>query len=225
MHNKRIKICGMAQPQNIEEVAALKPNFMGFIFYPLSKRYIYNTQDIDLLIKTIVSLPKTISKVGVFVNDTQENILQQATIFNLDYIQLHGTERPAFCEELKKQSFKIIKAFSITPNFNFQETQEYQEVVDLFLFDTATPDKGGSGQTFNWQILEKYTYSKPYLLAGGLSLHNINQATAIKHHQLLGLDLNSKFETKPGLKNIEELKLALIKNKKINKTKPQRGDN
>lgn len=197
----------MAHPQNIEEVADLNPNYMGFIFYPPSKRYFLENSNLEQITKSILAIPTHIYKVGVFVNESVEKIGILANQFQLSHAQLHGTESPQDCAQVQALGLKVIKAFSITPNFDFETTTPYINCTDLFLFDTEAPSIGGSGQTFNWNILQNYKESKPYLLAGGLSIDNIDQAFTLPHNQLLGFDLNSKFEIQPGFKNI-----ALLKN-------------
>ena len=125
-------------------------------------------------------------------------------------MQLHGEESPDFCKNLKENGIKVIKAFSVDESFDFEATKQYETIADLFLFDTKTAEKGGSGKTFDWQILEKYHGPKPFLLAGGIDENNFEKAKNIKHKYLFGLDINSKFEIEPGLKNIEKLKKILI---------------
>lgn len=202
----KVKVCGMLHSANIQELADLKPDFMGFIFYEKSKRYIGEVLDINVL----NNLPKTIKKVGVFVCETEENILKIIEKYNLDYAQLHGDESAQFCKNIKEKGVKIIKAFSVDETFDFKTTSVYQNIADLFLFDTKTPEKGGSGKTFDWQILEKYQGPTPFLLAGGIDENNFKNAQEIENNYLLGLDLNSKFEIEPGLKDIQKLKKVLI---------------
>lgn len=200
-----IKVCGMIHTKNIQELANLKLDFIGFIFYKKSKRYSGDELDSEIL----NNLPKTIKKVGVFVNETEQNILQIAKKYNLDYLQLHGEETPEFCRNLQEKGLKIIKAFSVDESFDFDTTNSYNFVADFFLFDTKTIEKGGSGQTFDWQILKKYIGNTPFLLAGGIDEYNFEKAKDIKHPMLFGLDLNSKFEIEHGLKDIEKLRKVL----------------
>jgi phosphoribosylanthranilate isomerase len=197
-----IKVCGMRNSDNIQQLAELPIDFMGFIFYEKSKRYVANQLDIDQL----NNLPKSIQKVGVFVNEGLENIIEIVEKYNLEMVQLHGDESPEFGQNLKQKGIKVIKAFSVDEAFDFSETKPFENVADYFIFDTKTPQIGGSGQSFNWQILEKYRGATPFLLAGGIGVENLKSAQEIKHKMLVGLDLNSKFEIEPGLKDIEKLK-------------------
>ncbi len=201
----KIKVCGMRDSANIQDLAVLKPNFMGFIFYEKSKRYAANHLDINILNQ----IPAIIKKVGVFVNESEENILIIVEKYKLNYVQLHGEESVEFCKNLRLNNIKIIKAFSVDEQFDFEEVKPYVSLADYFLFDTKTPLKGGSGQTFDWSVLEKYHGPTPFLLAGGIDETNFEDALALKNKFLIGLDLNSKFEIEPGLKDIEKLKSTL----------------
>ncbi len=201
-----VKVCGMRNSQNIQSLIALKPDFIGFIFYEKSKRYVGNLLDINQLNQ----IPEGIKKVGVFVNETEENVLNISKKYNLDYAQLHGEESSEFCKNLKEKGIKIIKAFSVDESFDFNTTKNYENCADFFLFDTKTPEKGGSGITFDWQVLEKYTGNIPFLLAGGIDENNFEKAINIIHKQIVGLDLNSKFEIEPGLKDIEKIEKIFL---------------
>ncbi|WCT14969.1 phosphoribosylanthranilate isomerase [Mucilaginibacter jinjuensis] len=198
----KIKVCGLKDPENIKAVAALKPDYMGFINYGLTPRFIGN-----LPVNVLQGLPQSIQKTGVFVNDSLENIGGLIKEYGFDVVQLHGYENPEFCEVLKKR-VTVIKAFGMEEDFNFAQLEPYVGHVDYFLFDTKTPKHGGSGKTFNWQILHKYTLDVPFFLSGGLSPDNIEQVLTIKHPQFYGVDLNSKFETSPGIKDLEKLSKA-----------------
>lgn len=205
----KLKICGMKYPNNISEVASLQPDYLGFIFYEKSSRFFQDC---------IPELPKNIKKVGVFVNATQPFVLQQITTHELDAIQLHGNESANYCMQLKTlfstkpndKPIEIIKAFSIANTFNFKALETYLPVCNYFLFDTKGELPGGNGFTFNWNILKNYPYSKPYFLSGGIGLEQIeslkkfNKTEASKY--CYAIDVNSKFETKPGLKNRSLLK-------------------
>ena len=188
----RIKICGMKYPDNIQKISKLLPDYLGFIFYKKSARFFEGT---------IPQLPASIKKVGVFVNETEENILEIIEKHKLNGVQLHGSESPEFCQNLQKQNVEIIKVFSIDDAFNFEELNEYENVCDCFLFDTKGKLHGGNGFTFNWKLLEKYKSKKPLFLSGGIGLDEINEIKKLKL-PIFAIDVNSKFETKPGLKNI-----------------------
>ncbi len=195
-----IKICGMKFPDNIKAVASFNPNFMGFIFYPKSPRFA-EPLDVD----TLNSLPPSIKKIGVFVNENLENILTIAYKYKLDGMQLHGTELVEMCAELKKVGYIVIKAFPIAEAYNFKVTKAYEGACDYFLFDTKTDTYGGSGVKFNWGILDQYTGDTPFLLSGGIASDDAKALLKINHSKFAGIDLNSKFEISPGLKDTELL--------------------
>ncbi len=200
----KIKVCGMKFQANIRALATLNPDFMGFIFYPPSQRFVgvdFEKQDIDHLNDEIV-------RTAVFVNAHLHEVVEFANLYGIKVIQLHGNETAEFCNELKQKGFSIIKAFGIDENFNFELLNDYLEYVDYFLFDTKTIQYGGSGLTFNWDTLQNYHLEKPFILSGGLSIENIKEVLKIKNKNFYGLDLNSKFELEPGLKDIEKLKKA-----------------
>ncbi len=206
-----IKVCGMRESQNILALAELQPDFMGFIFYDKSARF---TGEI-LEKKTLKSLPKSIKKTGVFVNESIEKLVDTWKEFDLDFIQLHGNETVEFCEKLKNQGLKIIKVFSVDHSFDFSETINFEGFVDYFLFDTkAEGGYGGHGKAFDWNILEKYQGETPFLLAGGISLENLGDLDKIKNKNFVGIDVNSKFELSPAKKDIEALKELFEKIKK-----------
>jgi len=200
-----VKICGMKHPENIQLVAALQPDFMGFIFYPKSPRY---AEPLD--IATLTALPKTIKKIGVFVNENLENILTISYKYKLDGVQLHGTELVEMCKELKSAGYIVIKAFPIAEAYNFKVTKDYEGACDYFLFDTKTDAFGGSGIKFNWSMLDEDVGETPFLLSGGIAADDGEAILKIEHPRFAGIDLNSKFEVKPGLKAVELLKGFLI---------------
>ena len=186
----------MKFPENILKVGALLPDFMGFIFWEKSSRYFDGE---------IPRLPKYIKKVGVFVDESIENIQSKIEKYNLDCIQLHGTESVEFCQKLKELPIEIIKVFSIKDNFNFEILNVFESVCDYFLFDTKGELPGGNGTTFDWNLLKKYPSNKPFFLSGGIGIEEI-KLLKIMNLPVYGIDVNSKFETEPGLKNIELLK-------------------
>ncbi len=197
----KIKICGMKFPKNILEIGALQPDYMGFIFYPKSKRFVGE----DFSPKSLEKLPKNIKKVGVFVNEDANRILAIQKQFSFDFVQLHGDESVAECEILKEQNIKIIKVFSVDKYFNFNDVVTYESVCDYFLFDTKTAKYGGSGQPFDWELLEKYTIAKPFFLSGGLSIHTIGKIKYANYPMLVGLDFNSQLEDSNTKKITEEV--------------------
>lgn len=188
---------------NIQEVATLQPDYLGFIFYEKSPR---------LFEGELPEIPNTIAKVGVFVNASLSDILNKIKGYNLQLVQLHGEERPEICEVLQLINIKVIKAFSIDETFDFETLTPYETVCDYFLFDSKGKNPGGNGTTFNWEILKNYPSQKPFFLSGGIGLEEV---TKIKQLNLPihAIDVNSKFETKPGLKKISDCKkiIALLK--------------
>lgn len=190
----------MKDPNNIQSISSLKIDYMGFIFYEHSTRYTDKVPN--------VSLPDSIQKVGVFVNSTRTYIAEKITQ-GIHVVQLHGNESPSFCKSIKEYNLPLIKAFGINDTFQWDSLEPYLDYVDYFLFDTKSPNYGGTGLTFNWSILNNYKYDKPYFLSGGLSLENIKSSLEIEDSRLAALDLNSKFETSPGLKDSKQLKKAL----------------
>ena len=194
----------MRDPQNIEDLAKLTIDYIGFIFYHRSPRYARYLEEADLTV-----LPNNVIKTGVFVNEIPSRLISYIAKFNLDAIQLHGDEDAHYCEFIKRknQGLKIIKAFNISEPSDFLNTNKYEGICDYFLFDTKTSERGGSGQKFDWSVLESYTGNTPFFLSGGVSIDDIEDLKKLSHPQLYALDLNSKFETAPGIKDIELLTL------------------
>ncbi|MCA1919806.1 MAG: phosphoribosylanthranilate isomerase [Flavobacterium piscis] len=193
----KLKICGMKYPDNILEVGALLPDYMGFIFWEKSARY-FNGE--------IPELIATVKKVGVFVNQSQEEILAKVSKYNLQAVQLHGNESVEFLSELKKElpkKVQIIKAFSADNDFDFETIKPFEAVSDFFLFDTKGKLPGGNGTTFDWKILKKYKSEKPFFLSGGIGINELKAIEEISKTNLpiYAIDVNSKFEIEAGLKN------------------------
>lgn len=212
MKNIKLKICGMKYHENIVEISALHPDYLGFIFWEKSIR----NMDVD----SIPKIQPSIKKVGVFVDASIDEIKTKVNLFQLDIIQLHGNETIAFCKELKKLNIEIIKVFSINNFFDFSILKDFIPQIDYFLFDTKGKLPGGNGITFNWKILENYPYEKPFFLSGGIGITEIDglklflKSTAAK--KCYGIDVNSRFEKKPGTKNkikLEKFKKLLYENK------------
>lgn len=197
----KIKICGMKYPENMTEVALLQPDYLGFIFYEKSPRHFENS---------IPNLDKSIQKVGVFVNASYAQIEEKVEQYQLDLVQLHGNESPEFCSLVETKLVKVIKAFSIDDQFNFQDLESYLDSCSYFLFDTKGKHYGGNGTSFNWAILEHYQLDKPYFLSGGIGLENAKEVKEFLKEpyakNCIAIDLNSKFEIEPGLKNLLTLK-------------------
>ncbi len=212
-----IKVCGMRDAVNIGQIAELKPDYAGFIFYPDSKRFIGTPGE-----ELFESINSPVKKVGVFVNEAMDVMADKVLQYQLDAVQLHGNETHEFCRSFRKfldnmqtgKHVEIIKAFGVWEGFDFETLFNYESFVDYFLFDTKTVLHGGSGVEFDWGLLKNYNGIKPYFLSGGLSLENIKMITVLKDPRLYGVDLNSKFEVEPGIKDIDMLRLAfkLIRN-------------
>ena len=185
---------------NTAQVAALQPDYLGFIFYDKSPRNF----EIDISEKY-----NNIKKVGVFVNASIQDIIEAIKNHHLDVIQLHSDESPQFCEELKaRQPIELWKVFSIKDTFDFSVLKDFENKADKFLFDTKGITKGGNGYTFNWSVLNNYPSQKPFILSGGIGLDEVEKVKEILKTDLpiYAIDVNSKFESEPGLKNIKSLK-------------------
>ncbi|AFL85910.1 phosphoribosylanthranilate isomerase [Belliella baltica DSM 15883] len=198
----KLKVCGMRSEENIKGlISQINPDWMGLIFYAKSPRFV--SKDFADSIKDL-----DISKVGVFVNTNLEEIKKAISRFDLHTIQLHGEESVDFTRSVKQETgLEIFKVFSVKENVDWKELESYLPYVDYFLFDTFTKEYGGSGKTFDWQILKSYPFEKPFLLSGGLSLENIQDIQKLQSEipQLIGVDINSKFEVEPGFKDIDKI--------------------
>lgn len=192
----------MKYTQNRQEVEKLDVNFLGYIFYGPSKRFVGETPEPGLF-----NTEKP--KVGVFVDENAFEILALSRNLGFEWVQLHGKENPKTCQLLKRQGLKIIKAFSVDENFDFENTLQYEKVANYFLFDTKTENHGGSGQKFNWSVLDKYDGHIPFFLSGGIGPEDAENMLKISHPKLTGVDVNSGFEDEPGIKNIENLKMFI----------------
>jgi len=199
----KLKVCGMKFSENINEVGRLQPDFMGFIFWPNTKRFFSDKK---------INLPKNIKKVGVFVNQDLAFIKEKAKEFNLDFIQLHGNEDLKFCNSVRSFA-KTIKVFHIDNNFDFQKLLPFENCVNYFLFDTKCESFGGSGMKFEWDILKKYNLKTSFFLSGGIDIDDLKKILELKKMEIpiFGIDINSKFELRPGLKN--KLKIQNLINK------------
>jgi len=200
----KIKICGMGSPKNILEVAALQPDYLGFIFFEKSDRN---------FISSIPKLSDSIIKTGVFVNATFEFVVEKINEYNFRAVQLHGKESPEYCQKIKELGVEVFKVFSIKNNFDFERLKSYESFVDYFLFDTKGEHPGGNGFVFDWSVLKKYNSKIPFILSGGIGLNEVEAIKEIIKSDLpvYALDLNSKFEDEPAVKNVSALKEFLIK--------------
>lgn len=198
----KLKVCGMKFPRNIEALMEINPDYIGMIFYPKSKRYV-----VDSLSPSFIrNLPKNIKKVGVFVDSSIENIEYEVNKYQLDAVQLHGNESVEFCEKIKKTHLVLIKAFHIFQGFEFKTTEDYKTVADYYLFDTQTKLYGGSGNKFEWKLLNQYNNEKPFFLSGGIGFEDLDTLKELKNYNIHAIDINSRFELSPGLKDIEKIK-------------------
>ena len=204
-----IKVCGMREPENIRAVEAIGTDWMGFIFFPKSPRFVENVPDY---------LPQQSKRVGVFVNASIDEIVEKIKQFRLQLIQLHGRETPAFCRELRQRipvDMKIIKMIPIATRNDIQLADSYTNDVDYFLFESKIPTNGGSyggsGQQFDWSILQRYQGSVPFLLTGGIGEEDVEQIACFHHPQFIGIDLNSRFETAPALKDTKKIRAFVDK--------------
>ena len=189
----------MREAANILAVADFNPDFLGFIFYDKSPRFV----DEQFSPEVLRGLPESVRKVGVFVDAPLPELVDTATHYSLDYVQLHGHETPAYCRAAHAQGLQIIKAFSVDDDFDFSILTAYEPVCDLFLFDTKGAQRGGNGRTFDWRVLANYQGPTPFLLSGGLGPANADELLRFHHPQLAGYDFNSLLETAPGFKNVE----------------------
>jgi phosphoribosylanthranilate isomerase len=198
----KIKICGMRNVVNIVEVAMLRPDYVGFIFYQLSPRYAGELN--HAVLKSL--FPSTLS-VGVFVNAKIDHIVETAEHYQFNVLQLHGNETPEYCAELKtKYKCEIIKAFGIKSEKDFSNMSDYEQVCDYFLFDTKTELYGGSGNKFDHDLLANYKGKKPFFLSGGITLDDVANIIDNRHELCIGIDVNSGFEISIGLKDVERIK-------------------
>ena len=199
--NLLMKVCGLNNQVNMEELVTLQPDFMGFIFYEKSKRFFQKENEKINFVRKI----KSINKVGVFVNAAFEEIIKKVKELDLQFVQLHGDESPEFCADLQKE-VKVIKAFRIDHNFDFKSTEAYLQTCEYFLFDCFTEAYGGSGQKFNWRQLLDFPFNKKYFLSGGIKPTDAANIKNLNLPGLFAIDINSGFETEPGLKNIPAIK-------------------
>lgn len=222
-----VKVCGLREAENIRAVSSLDIDWIGFIFYPRSPRYVLNAQS---SFSALAAVPASVSapaseksiplpdvspapcpvsprprRVGVFVDESPEHMAEIAEAFQLDYLQLHGNETADTCYALQKRGFAVIKAFSVACGSDLQQTAEYEGRADYFLFDTRCTGYGGSGRCFDWTILAEYTGQTPFLLSGGIGPAHLEALRSFRHPRWAGIDLNSGFETCPGRKDIGKL--------------------
>ncbi|WP_149394894.1 phosphoribosylanthranilate isomerase [Cyclobacterium marinum] len=220
-----IKVCGMAEPDNISGLLGIaEVNWMGMIFYPPSGRYVPKFGQ-DAAGYKRVSLPK----VGVFVNESTEEILRVVKDYGLSLVQLHGDEPPSQLQALRERTkVKVIKVFRVGADWNWKSLEAYKDLVDYFLFDTDGPSYGGTGHQFNWELLESYPYETPFLLSGGIAPKDVENLLACykAYPAMVGIDINSKFEISKGVKDLEKIKTftAAISDKAATAKKKKTND-
>ncbi len=198
----KLKICGMRTSENILDVAKLEPDYMGFIFFKGSKRFV----GVDFEIPN--EFPSTIKRVGVFVDESSAEILRLVGKHRLDFVQLHGNETTEQCIWLRNSGLRIIKVFSISDNFDFQCLNPYKKIVDYFLFDTKGNYYGGNGVAFNWGLLRKYDQEIPFFLSGGIAPQNVTGINVMEGMNLHSLDVNSGVERHVGIKDLNLIEMV-----------------
>ena len=239
-----VKVCGMREPENIRDVVALGVDWIGFIFYPKSPRYVSQIRsragiipDYSVFMKheelsskelssketsskelSSKEMMRQVKRVGVFVDDMPQNIVTRAVNYELDIIQLHGSESVIMIDNLRstlapsiRKGIKFMKALSISTAEDILRYKEYEGHVDYFIFDTQTPLVGGSGNHFDWNMLDAYDGNTPFILSGGVGPDDAERVLSIRHPMFAGIDLNSQFETAPAVKNVDALKAFLAK--------------
>ena len=201
----KIKVCGLTVSENIQAVDFLGADYLGFIYYSKSKRF-------SSILKEDIEACRA-KKVGVFVNSPLNDVLEQINKSALDVIQLHGEESVQYCKELRKynQEVELIKAIPIQDKRSLKQVEPYLDIANYLLFDTACLSRGGSGVKFDWTILDEYKGTLPFFLSGGLGVEDVMCLKKWKHPFLYGVDINSRFEIKPGVKDINVLNTFIKK--------------
>ena len=202
----------MRDPENISGVVGALPDYLGFIFYPKSKRFVGFEPSSEIQ----VVVPDSVKKVGVFVNETPEKLLETVQNWDLNVAQLHGNETPEYCRQIQDSGITVFKAFSVDELFDFEMLETYSKVCNYFLFDTKGQLPGGTGQKFNWQLLENYKGDVPFFLSGGIGLEDMEAIRHFVHPRWRGIDINSGFEISPALKDIEKVKCFISGIRKLN---------
>lgn len=192
-----IKVCRMRDAANIQGVERAGADWIGFIFHPASPRYVSEIP---------AYLPQQARRVGVFVDAPKERIIETASLFGLELVQLHGSESPRFCEEIRQTGIGVIKSLSVGDRFPDETATEYRDTCDYFLFDTQTKLHGGSGRRFDWNLLSDYSGDTPFLLSGGIAPHDTGILKTLLHPKLIGIDINSRFEITPAKKDLQKIR-------------------
>lgn len=206
-----IKVCGLTDSDNMRQVACLTPMLVGFIFYPRSPRYV-GEPPADFL----SSLSEFVHPVAVFVNASLRHVKATAAKYGFGIVQLHGSESAEYCAELKKAGLTVFKAIGISRDTDWETLRDYEGVVDAFVFDTRSRNHGGTGRKFDWRLLDGYRLSVPYLLSGGIGPDDVDEVVAAMRPGMAGIDINSCFETAPGVKDVPMLIKFILSLRKFN---------
>lgn len=204
MNTVDIKVCGITRKKDLNALQEMGATYAGFIFYKKSERYIGDKLDPELIKNT-----DGIKKVGVFVNADEADILNKVKKYGLDFLQLHGDESPETCKRLRQHT-RVVKAFRIKNKEDIKATENYKDSCDFFLFDTAGKHYGGNGELFNWALLDNYQGDTPFFLSGGIGLKEAKTLKNFSHPCWKAIDVNSRFEEKPGVKNTEKINQFLM---------------
>ncbi len=204
-----IKTCGLRSPDNIRAISQLAIDWIGFIFYPKSQRFMGNDNNLRIFLQSDEGKTIPQKRVGVFVNATHDDLVKAVNTYQLDYVQLHGAEGPMYCEAIRQHLDKygdkkpeLIRAFRVGNAFDFGITTDYHPYCSHFIFDAKGQLPGGNGHQYDWSILDRYTGKTPFLLSGGIGPDDVNAIQQLRHSALVGIDINSKFEMKPALKDV-----------------------
>ncbi len=201
----KIKICGMRDAANVREVAALDPDFMGFIYYPKSPRHIA-----AMSVDTVASLPESVIPTLVTVNMVETDIMRLIKLYAFKAVQLHGNESPELCKHLRANGLTVFKSATINNESSISAIRQYVGAVDYMLFDTPSIHHGGSGRKFDWSLLSEYNIPIPFFLSGGIGPEDVSDLLSINHPQLAGIDVNSRFEISPANKDPQLLSKFLL---------------
>ena len=197
----KIKVCGITQLEQVKQLDILGIDYIGFIHYTKSPRHVA-VQNLKTL-----AIPTKAEKVLVTVDEDFENVCLMAQILNCKTLQLHGLESPELCQKYKALGYTIFKAIGIKDSYDFETLKPYESSVNYFLFDYKGKEKGGNGLTYNWNLLIDYQLNTDFILSGGLSNDNALEIAKFKHPKCKAVDINSKFETAPGIKDLTKVEV------------------
>lgn len=205
MNPLHVKICGMKDPQNMVDIARLRPDMMGFIFYSKSPRWVGEHLEIPN------GIDPAIQRVGVFVDEDADIVARHVDTHQLACVQLHGHEKVSYTKELVRNNIKVMKVFHIDDDFDFKATESYKDSCEFFLFDTRGTQLGGNGISFTWSKLNEYDQEIPFFLSGGITVHHLPALEALEGMNVVGIDVNSGVEVSPGLKDVKKVAELLDK--------------